>query len=757
MGNTEIRLNPEKVQAVINDLTSFHDYAVPDAMSKVTKKNDEVANPYHLDTFKANVNRHNENLRSKIADLQTCLDAAKAANECGITTKNPDGTIAYVIADGHSETIENIKKDNPIDDWRAAKKDAADLVNASEKGIKPEDWDKLIQRVRSKQDDPEYAAIMLNTIGPGRLLDLPIDIQGQFPKPPPTRGKFNLDSPRPHAGMHLAEVFGHLIATRSQGWNDSQAKAYADRLVQYAGEKNKGARVESLNAILSASRSQDIDGDGANETVGLDYNDAFLSELAHKLESFKSQGGYDPRITAPNGRTNMFGNGSNSLEGVVHAMTGNPDAAEKWLTVRSSDETVDTGKTAARTQSLINRATVNGWVVPGTWSDQWEEDWLMLAAEHAVRGTEDPGGGPQHAAVTSAVLNTIGENAEHKSWANTDYMTLTERGRNAASIALAGYPYAVQKTASSRSGVEEGWVIEEDGNSWARGKNAEGKNVQPVIHSKALKSLLGEVGQDNAAVARYVSSQELFNKVQLNAAISGDEDSSIVKDILNDQAAARGFTSGSIVRQSELIDADTNARVGAFAEVTGMAISAIPLPQAKVGGAALSAGTKFAMNFGKAAASNAAETGVKGLYGKGGNAEEIKNNGRQANVEFQTLSALQTAYTQDERKRILLKNSGTSLSSIIGPNGELKVDPNLVNPYDDGNKDNKSDETDKDIHGLTLEQRQALEHLAGQLPEDKKDADPKTGAPAMRDHKAMSNFEKDRSDSYDNGFNNAMK
>lgn len=763
MGNTEIRLNPDKVQAVINDLTSFHDFAVPGAVSQVTKKNDEVANPYHLDTFKANVNSHNESLRSKIADLQACLDAAKAANDCGITTKKPDGTIAYIVADGHSETIENIKKDNPVDDWRAAKKDAADLVNASEKGISPEDWDKLIQRVQAKQDDPEYAACMLNTIGPGRLLDLPIDIQGQFPKPPPTRGKYNLDSPRPHAGMHLAEVFGHLIATRSQGWNDSQAKAYADRLVQYAGEKNKGARVESLNAILSASRSQDIDGDGANETVGLDYNDAFLSELAHKLESFKSQGGYDSRITAPNGRTNMFGNGSNSLEGVVHAMTGNLDVAEQWLTVRTSKGEVDTQKTADRTQSLIKRATVNGWVVPGTWSDQWEEDWLMLAAEHAVRGMEDSGGGPQHAAVTSAVLNTIGENAEHKSWANTDYMTLTERGRNAASIALASYPYAIQKTASSTSEINKDWVSENDGNSWARGKNAQGKNYQPVIHTKALKSLLGEVGQDNAAVARYVSSQELFNKTQLNTAISGGEDSNKINSILNDQAAARGFTSGSIVSQSEKIDADTNARVAAFGEVTGMAISAIPLPQAKAGGAALSAGTKFAMNFGKAAASNAAEASVKGLYGKGNNSEEIKSNGRQANVEFQTLSVLQAAYTQDERKRILKTNTGTSLTPIIGPNGELKVDPNLVNPYGDGNEDNKSNETDKDdkddkdIHGLTSEQRQALAHLAGEIPTDKQDAVPEKDAPAMRDHGAMRDFKQNRVDAYDSGFDNAMK
>ncbi|WP_143225339.1 DUF6571 family protein [Actinomyces oris] len=761
MGNTEIRLNPDKVQAIITDLTNFRNQKIGPSITKVTEANEDVSSPCDLGTFKLNAGSHSENLKNKIADLQTCLDAAKAANDCGITTKKPDGTIAYIVADGHSETIENIKKDNPIDDWHAAKKDAADLVNASEKGISPEDWDSLLQRVQSKQDDPEYAAIMLNTIGPGRLLDLPIDIQERFPKPLSTKGEYNGESPRPHAGMDLAGVFGHLISTGSQGWSDSRAIAYADRLVQYAGEKNKGARVESLNAILSASRGQDIDGDGTNETVGLDYNDAFLSELAHRLESFKSQGGYDRR-TAPNGRTNVFGNASNSLEGVVHAMTGNPDAAEKWLTVRSSDGTVDTGKTADRTQSLIKKATGDGWVLSGTWSDQWEEDWLMLAAEHAVRGMEDSGGGPQHAAVTSAVLNTIGENAEHKSWANTDYMTLTERGRNAASIALASYPYAIQTTASSTSEIEKGWVSENDGNSWARGKNAQGKNYQPVIHTKALRSLLGEVGQDNAAVARYVSSQELFNKIQLNTAISGGEDSNKIKSILNNQAAARGFTSGSIVSQSKNIDADTNARVAALGEVTGMAISAIPLPQAKAGGAALSVGTKFAMNFGKAAASKAADASVNGLYGKGDNAEEIKSNGKQANVEFQTLSALQTVYTQDERKRILKTNTGTSLTSIIGPNGELKVDPKLANPYGDGNEDNKSNDTDKDdkddkdFHGLTPEQRQALAHLAEEIPTDEGDAIPEKDAPAMREHRAMNDFKHDREDAYGSGFDNAM-
>lgn len=756
MGNIEIRLNPDKVQAVINDLTHFRNFDISGALSSVTKQNDDVDKPYDLDTFKANVNGHSENLRSKIADLQTCLDAAKAANESGITTKKPDGTIAYIVADGHSETIENIKKDNPVDDWRAAKKDAADLVNASEKGISPEDWDSLLQRVQSKQDDPEYAAIMLNTIGPGRLLDLPLDIQEKFPTPPPVKGESSGDSPRPHAGMDLAAVFGHIIATRSQSWNDDESKNYANRLVQYAEENNKGARIESLNMIFSASRGEDVDGDGGNETVGLDYGDAFLLQLAKRLEDFNPKGGYDAR-------QGILGE-TNALEGVVHAMTGNPNVAEKWLTVRSSDGQVDVEKTAQRTQSLIRNASLDGYVASGTWSDQWEEDWLMLAAEHAVRGMDDPGGGPQHAAVTSAVLNTIGENAEYYTKPlhyGDPYMTLTERGRNAASIALASYPYAVLKAGSTT--IEQGWVTKNDGNSWAQGKDAQGKNYQPTIHTKALKSLLGEVGQDDAAVARYVSAQELFNKIQLDNAMSGGEDSSVVENILNQQASLRGFTSGSIVRQSELTDADTNARVGAFADVTGMAINAIPLPQAKVGGAALSVGTKFAMNFGKAAASNAADAGINGLYGGGDNHKKIMDNGAQANLEFQTLSVLQSDYTQDERKRILQKNNGTDLSSIIGPDGELKVDPKLVNPYDDGNKDNKANkdankdgEEDKDFHGLTLEQREALRHLSEQLPQDQKDKDAGSGTPAMRDHHVMDDFAHDRTEYYEGGFESGV-
>ena len=111
-----------------------------------------------------------------------------------------------------------------------------------------------------------------------------------------------------------------------------------------------------------------------------------------------------------------------------------------------------------------------------------------------------------------------------------------------------------------------------------------------------------------------------------------------------------------------------------------MAINAIPLPQAKAGGAALKGVSTFAMNFGKNAAAKGASSGIEELFGDSNGAENVKENGRQANIEFQTLSTLQNVYTQEERKRIYQDNVGTSISSIIGPDGEFKVNPNNVDP-----------------------------------------------------------------------------
>lgn len=651
MGNTEIRLNPDKVQAVINDLTSFHDFDVPGAVSQVTKKNDEVANPYHLDTFKANVNSHNESLRSKIADLQACLDAAKAANECGITTKKPDGTIAYIVADGHSETIENIKKDNPVDDWRAAKKDAADLVNASEKGISPKDWDSLIQRIQAKQDDPEYAAAMLNTIGPGRLLDLPIDIQERFPKPPPMRGKLNLDSLRPHAGMDLAEVFGHLIATRSQGWSDSQAKAYADRLVQYAGEKNKGARVESLNAILSASRGQDIDGDGVNETVGLDYNDVFLSELAHKLESFKSQGGYDRR-TAPNGRKNRFGNASNSLEGVVHALTGNPEAALEWIVPQSSSGTVDAKSVAERTRKLIGKSAVG--------DNSWTNDWAILSANISGIGTSDhrsssDKNGERSSAAVSGILNTVGE--------SDNELVLSQTARMMFSKTLQRYPAGVASSAKI-------------GNSKHYTDNTK-DGAQPILSDLALSNLIGQIGQDDRSMIPLIASQTAYNNLQIAQQVEACKatgEYTPLAAVLNKQAQTNGFFAGAIARTSKQIGKNADDRNNAYIDAGAAALQAIPI--------ASSAGkvAQASYSFLKTQATNGGKVSLKAAVANAeGDADENNQQnyaeGYRENEATVTMALLKSGlYSEEEMKGMRTSAEfPETVNTVVDEDGNLTL------------------------------------------------------------------------------------
>ncbi len=51
MGNTEIRLNPDKVQAIIDDLTKFRNEKIDAGAAKVTETNDDVSKPFDLNGF----------------------------------------------------------------------------------------------------------------------------------------------------------------------------------------------------------------------------------------------------------------------------------------------------------------------------------------------------------------------------------------------------------------------------------------------------------------------------------------------------------------------------------------------------------------------------------------------------------------------------------------------------------------------------------------------------------------------------------
>ena len=244
-------------------------------------------------------------------------------------------------------------------------------------------------------------------------------------------------------------------------------------------------------------------------------------------------------------------------------MTGNPDVATSWLTVKRADGTVDDRATAERTKNLIGRASLDEHQYSN--STQWKDDWMMLSAEESIRGVNDPDGGTAQAAIASGALNTIG--------AGVDKIKLSTAARNSASITLSNYVYGTQQ--SAKPDDLSGWTVPVSGGDWAQGMPR-----QPVINQKALTNILSQVGMDNHAITRFAGAQEAFNKQQVEGARGNDEVD--ITGVLKDQSNLRGFAAGAIARQSEIDGAASDERVGAWANAVSNAANAIPLPQTKV-------------------------------------------------------------------------------------------------------------------------------------------------------------------------------
>ena len=523
MGNTEIRLNPDRVQAIIDDLTKFRNQKIDPGAAKVTEANNNVDEPFDLNSFKTTVAEHSGNLKDRIADLQTCLDAAKAANDCGITSKNPDGTIAYVVTDGHAETVKNIKSDNHVQDWRAAKKDAADLKKMADD--EDDDYDhykELLSRIKKKQDNPYYAASFVKDIGMKRLLDLPLDAQHPYDGyDAKDHVAFSIHS---DVGRSLAQTFGHLLSAASNTWSDSTADDNAKSLAFYADEDGHENRVGVLNTILGVSRTADIDGDGKKEKVGLHYNKAFLVPLAYAAEYVDEK-----HITFDSTHSTAGTNG-NPLAGIVHTMTGNPEASAKWLTMAKADGDLNLSSGSHQAEALVERMRkLTGADVIG--NNEWTDDWSRIAGTAAMRD-QPPGSKNREVLVASGVLNGIGLAEKPKD------VSAESRGRMAK--VLAHYPAGVDESAQSGN---PGWT-----KMFANQGATAGMGTQPVFSDKSLSYMLGQVMQDGKDAAKVKSSLEDFNIKRTTKAAESYKETGNTTDLqlaFKRQSKTNGFFTGA--------------------------------------------------------------------------------------------------------------------------------------------------------------------------------------------------------------------
>ncbi|CAM2750611.1 DUF6571 domain-containing protein [Actinomyces slackii] len=534
-----ISLDPDGLQKIINDLNGYATKA-ESSRSAVTMVNSANSssrgeNPVDLFSFSTNMTTYKDDLADEASKLQARLDAAKAANETGMTATAPDGTICYYVPDGVEDTPENVKTHNNVDTWRQANTDAATLVKYSEQGCSPEEWDQLLERMRAGQDDPAYANTIFNNIGPGRILDSITDIDQRFTSVSNVEG--TAYSERPNAGVDLANVMGRMLATASNTWPEDKAKAYADRLADMTQEDGKPARIDALNTMLETSQQVDIDGDGVEDSVGLDYNDTFLVTLARRIESHE----YDEVPTGDRLRMTSLSivSNDNPLSGVVHAMTGNRDAGLEWLVPSSewSDKPItgaDSKEHVERVQTLIENGKLS--------NQDWTRDWARLCDEidRNVGSSEAPSSDDSSqkrqvsaaATAVSGILNGLGS-AE-------DPPALDSEGRNLVSSVLARHPEGVSESAFP--GNPEGPV--KVFNDSAGGISYH----HPVMTDRALTNLVGQVLQDKNASAHLGESMSDYHEQQLQAAAEiyqDTKDSTELTAAVERQAATNGFFAGA--------------------------------------------------------------------------------------------------------------------------------------------------------------------------------------------------------------------
>ena len=307
--------------------------------------------------------------------------------------------------------------------------------------------------------------------------------------------------------------------------------------------------------MLMASQDVDVDEDGTAESVGLDYSDSMLTTLAQRMENYSPQkwDNTSPRdwldrlSNPPNDSPFLPENlySDNPLVGVVHAMTGNPQAAQSWLAARPNGQGAPDPASLRQTKETVRRVQdLVGW---GSLKEKgWATDWATMAYEIDSQGwvTSDPAVMSQEersyqdyasATAVSGILNGIGSSEKP--------VTLPDGARNLVSETLANHPDSVVESTDSTnpvSPVSSGEMEADDGTTTY--------DYRPLFTDRALSNLVGQISYNETASSRLGESVTVYNQKVFDDAVATYEDSGVsafVDAAVDAQCRTNGFFAGA--------------------------------------------------------------------------------------------------------------------------------------------------------------------------------------------------------------------
>ena len=639
--------NAEKADAGTNAVNFVHHFAVD--LSTMSGWKDKI-----------------QALRDKAKEIDNRVELAKHQSENGLSPKN-GGDISYYVPDGMEDTTENVQKASwGLDNAKSIQEAAKSKDGKDKRGRTLE---QIIEDTASLQDDPAYSAAYIDKVGIENLAQLSLDVDEKLGGKRKVGGGLvakgeYIESPS-RGGRRMADAFGHMMAAASNSWSDEEAKNKAEKLSSSVYDKQgkvNWGRVSAVNTMLSASQYGNIDGvDGTTDRgIGLSYgNQTFLTEMGKNLEKIPVR-----KHMAGDSEFINIGDTHNPLQGLVHAMSGNPEAGTRWISP-PLDENASEDERRQAAESSANRVRkIMAYSSVG--DNQWTDDWMVLADKASARASSSkpiPGDtdGVNSATTVSSIFNAVGESGAH--------VNLSNPARVHAAQTLARYPIGIEE--SAREGNEKGIYIKGPGAAeWAKSRS-----TQPILSDLALSNLTGEVGQNDDASSTLATSKAKFNEERIS--IETEEarrtgDYSGLVDAYDRQSKANGFVAGAIARDAEHRKGDADARTKFWVDAGANVVSAVPVASEA------SSAAKVAANAVKSQATASAKTSMMDLVANEEAAEEKANKdkytqGKVANRVSVTESVLKSgAYTQEQLAQVAGK-TGSNADSVLGEDGKVKL------------------------------------------------------------------------------------
>ena len=269
-----------------------------------------------------------------------------ALNESGVASMDTDGLIYMAIPD---DAVYSDSMEIGFATWVQATNDAYDMQNLDHMSLPSgRTYDDVVASIQAHKNDPEYADIFIDRIGPENLTSIPIEAQEYFTY----SGPDDTVTDRPEAPGELASLLGSVLATASLKWSREHSQQVANAIVSSVDEAGEWGKLTVLNAMLG---DHDVNGDHVND---LKFGRELLIDLAEGLDDIDwdfiklyadDVSEHDPSdegVNASEGWLGPYikGHSFDPMAGVLDAMGNNRFAALGYLAPMAEDGTVDTSR-----------------------------------------------------------------------------------------------------------------------------------------------------------------------------------------------------------------------------------------------------------------------------------------------------------------------------------------------------------------------------------------------------------------------------